>query len=79
MAEPLPRGLISEPRYDHHRCRVEFEFWKLGQQQTGVIEVRSQLTPDVALHLFKAAWPRLWFEAVCSEPVGDIVQLSFTL
>jgi hypothetical protein len=79
MGEVFPKGLIAKPRFDYeHQC-IFFDFWCLGRRKTGSVKVVSQILPDVAVQLFEAAWPRLWFEAVCTQPTNGVIELDFTV
>jgi hypothetical protein len=79
MGEAIPKGLIGRPRFDFERRRILFDFWCLGRRQSGCVQVTSQVLPDVAIALFEAVWPKIWFGAVCKRSASDIKELDFTI
>jgi hypothetical protein len=79
MGKTIPKGLIDRPRFDVERRRILFDYWCLGRRKTGCVRVISQVLPDVAIALFEAAWPTLWFDAVCTQSDSEINELDFTI
>lgn len=78
--ENLPKGLLGPPRFDYVQRHIVFDFSCLGKRRPAIVRVRSQVLPDVAVKLFTAAWPRLWFEAVCrAQRVSGLVELDLTI
>lgn len=77
--ETIPRGLLFEPEYDYRRNCIRFEFWNCGKRQSAIVKVESELPPDIAVRLFKIAWPKLWLSAACTKPIDGIVELDFKL
>lgn len=80
MTDNLPQGLLDPPRFDYIQRYIAFDFSCLGKRRPAIVRVRSQMLPDIAVELFTAAWPRLWFQAVCcGQRSSGLVELDFTI